>query len=199
MPVSIKHSILLCLAALLLVRCSVTEEKIELWKGTQNGPKKFAGTIIDPGVELNLRVKAAVALVQINNWDLFRESFTKMDKADGDQVIAVIAPSLGEVSKGDGGCEEVGLIKNQIDAKDGLFKMLDFVGSKSKPIVVDFLVVWCIEGNFNRRFLAGEHIIANLASCAGESHGDEGNTRGQRATTRPARRRRCGGDSYTSC
>jgi len=167
MPVSIKHSLLLCLAALLLVRCSVTEETIELWKGTQNGPKKLAGTIIDPGVELNLRAKAAVALVQINNWDLFRESFTKMDKADGDQVIAAIAPILGEVSKGDGGSEEVGPTKNQIDAKDGLFKMLDFAGPKSKPIVVDLLVAWCTEGNFNRRFLAGEHTIANLAKKMG--------------------------------
>ena len=27
--------------------CEVNEEKIELWKGTKNGPKKLAGTVID--------------------------------------------------------------------------------------------------------------------------------------------------------
>ena len=35
-----------------LLGCEVNEEKIELWKGTQNGPKKLAGTLIDPEIEL---------------------------------------------------------------------------------------------------------------------------------------------------
>ena len=84
--------LVLCLIA--LAGCRVTEEKIDLWKSTQKGPKKLAGVLIDAEQDMALRAKAVVALTEIKEQALLSEAFGKIDAADGDAVIAAAAPML---------------------------------------------------------------------------------------------------------
>jgi hypothetical protein len=147
------------LAVCVSAGCQVTEEKIETWKGTQNGPKKLAGTFIDPSIDINLRVKAGVALVEMNEWEKFKESFPKMEKSDSEKVILALAPVLGKLSKGEGGGpQEKSLDKLQVDAKDGLYLMLDYAQPGSRNAVVKPLLAWCVDGNYNIRAMAGYNV-----------------------------------------
>jgi hypothetical protein len=156
-----KFLLLLFLTMCVSTGCQVTEEKIETWKGTQNGPKKLAGTLIDPSIDINLRVKAAVALVEMNEWGKFKESFPKMEKSDSEKVILALAPILGELSRGEGGGpQEKSLAKMQVDAKDGLYLMLDYVQPGSRNAVIEPLLAWCVEGNYNIRAMAGYNVRA---------------------------------------
>jgi hypothetical protein len=149
-----------------LLGCEVTEEKIELWKGTQQGPKKLAGTLIDPEVDMNLRAKAAVALVEINAWDLFRESFQKMEPADSGKVVNAVSPILGEMTKGEGG-DDKQLTKLQVDAKDGLFIMVDFAGAEGIAAVRKPLIEWATEGDYNIRAMAGQYNVKTVVKKLG--------------------------------
>jgi hypothetical protein len=147
---------LACALLSALAGCQVDQEKIDLWKMTENGPKKLAGTLIDPDQDMEMRVAAAVALVELENWDLYRESFQKMEKADAQKVVAALAPKLGGIAKGEGaGPAEKTLSKRQIDAKDGLFLLLDVTGPETRAAVEGPLIAWCVEGNYNIRAMAG--------------------------------------------
>jgi len=159
---------LLLLAVALLGGCEVTEEKIELWKGTQNGPKKLAGTLIDPDVSTELRAKAAVALIEIKELDLFHESFEKMEKSDSQKLIESAAPILGEMVKGEGGgLQEKTLQTTQVDAKDGLYLMLDYAEGPARQAVIKPLVDWCAGGNYNIRAMAGSYNAQAIAKKVG--------------------------------
>jgi hypothetical protein len=149
-------TLMLLLAFSALLGCSVDQEKIDLWKTTENGPKKLAGALFDPGQPMEIRCKAAIALVEINNWDLYRESFQKMEKGDAQKVIAALAPQLAQISKGENaGQAENTPTKRQIDAKDGLYLLLDFAGPENRNAVEKPLIAWCVEGNYNIRAMAG--------------------------------------------
>lgn len=162
------RSALLLLAVALVGGCEVTEEKIDLWKGTQNGPKKLAGTLIDPGVSTELRAKAAVALVEIKELDLFHESFQKMEKSDSQALIESAAPILGKLVNGDGGgLAEKTLQTTQVDAKDGLYLMLDYAEGPAREAVIKPLVAWCAGGNFNIRAMAGSYNAQAIAKKVG--------------------------------
>jgi hypothetical protein len=153
--------LLLLSISVMIAACEIDQEKIDLWKTTENGPKKLAGAMIDPEQAMEIRVMGAIALIELNSWDLYREAFQKMDKADAQKVIAALAPKLGEISRGENaGKAEQTPSKKQIDAKDGLFLLLDIAGPENRDAVEKPLVAWCVEGNYNRRAMAGYNIRA---------------------------------------
>jgi len=167
--------LLICLAIASLAGCEVNEEKINTWKGTQQGPKKLAGTLIDPEIPMDLRAKAAVAIVEINSWDLFREAFQKMEKEDSDKVAAAVAPLLAEMMQGDGS-EAQGPSKLQVDAKDGLFIMFDYTTGAGRQAVIGPLISWCADGDYNIRAMAGQYnvrtIVKKIGAPAAEALGE---------------------------
>jgi len=160
--------LLFSVIAFALAGCKIDDEKIALWKTTENGPKKLAGALIDPEQPLEIRVKASVALVEIKNLDLIRESFQKMEKADAQKVIFALAKELAELSRGEGGGPaEKTLTKQQVDAKDGLFALLDFADGETKDAVEKPLIAWCVEGNYNIRAMAGYNIRTIVKKIGG--------------------------------
>jgi hypothetical protein len=166
----ITSSIAAILGCLLLAACTVTEEKIELWKTTQNGPKKLAGTLIDPGTPLDLRAKAGAALVAINEWEIFRESWSKMERADAQTVIQGIAPLLGAVVTGGGG--DAPLTREQIDAKDGLFILVDQADGPALETLRGPLIAWCTQGEYNQRAMAGQYNTKTIVRKLGPPAAD---------------------------
>ncbi len=161
---SVRGLFLTILVALLATGCEVTEEKVELWKGTVNGPKKLAGTVIDPDISVGLRAKAAVALVEINQWDLYRDAFKKMEKDDAAKVVKeMVDPLAAIIAKAD---EQKKLSKTAVDAKDGLAMVLEYSGPDSRPKLEDVLIKWCI-GDYNARAMAGQYNITTIIKKVG--------------------------------
>jgi hypothetical protein len=175
------RSALLLVTAGLLVACEVTPEKVELWKSTQNGPKKLAAAMVSPDASMDIRGKAGVALIEIASWDLLRESLQKMDKPQAEKVVDAMAPLLaqmvrgqaGEISppaqlQGPGG-EPKGtapLTKLQVDAKDGLFIVLDYAGTAGRAVIVKALIEWCTK-DYNIRAMAGDYNIRTIVKKIG--------------------------------
>jgi hypothetical protein len=152
--------ILLVFGLWVFVGCEVTEEKISLWKGTENGPKKLASTIVDSKVPLDLRAKAAVALVEINAWERFRDAFKKMEEAEAASVVDRVVPMLAEKVEAKGtafkGRGTSTISKLQVDAKDGLYLLLDYAGEKGKREAEKALIVWFTK-DYNTRAMAGQY------------------------------------------
>ena len=153
----------------LLMGCAVTEEKIELWKGTKNGPKKLAAAAVNRELPLDLRAKAIIALSEIsdrddeNIWDLYIKSFEAMDKADAAKVIETAAPMLAKkVETGVKG----GVSKTQVSAKDALYIMYDFASGPGKEAVQNALIAWCTK-DYNIRALAGKYNIRSIVKKVG--------------------------------
>ncbi len=171
MKASVIVWISLLLGLLIATGCEVTEERIELWKGTQNGPKKLAGTVIDPEIDLNLRAKAAVALVEIDDYKLFQEMFTKMERAEAAKVIDAVAPRLAEMVKIDSSSEDKSISKLAVDAKDALYLLLDYAEGEGKATSERALIDWCV-GDYNSRAMAGKYNIRTIVKKIGAPAAD---------------------------
>ncbi|MDD5307052.1 MAG: hypothetical protein PHU25_06995 [Deltaproteobacteria bacterium] len=163
--------LLLVLLLTVAAGCEVTAEKIELWKGTQNGPQKLSAALVDPGLAVDLRAKAALALVEINAWDIFRESFQKMEKADAEKVVDAVAPILAKmVESAPAGADKIS--KLQMDAKDALFMLLDYASAGGRAAVEKPLIDWCTT-DYNTRAMAGQFkiniMVKKIGARAGEA------------------------------
>jgi hypothetical protein len=163
--------LLLVVTLFAISACEVTEEKIELWKGTQNGPKKLASAVIDKELSINLRAKAIVALVEIGEWKLFRESLKKMDKADSETVVTEVAPILGKMVEGGASPGGKTISKLQVDAKDALYILLDYAGGEGKANAERALIAWC-SVDYNTRAMAGQYNIKAIVKKIGAPAAD---------------------------
>ncbi len=150
----------------LCAACEVTPEKIELWKGTQNGPEKIAAAIVNLKLDPGIRAQAAVALVQIGRWPILDKAFTyeTMTEAErakvADAMLPILTTMLGDVTRP--GSPQ----KSQVDAKDALVFIFPWVSAPQKEEVQKQLIGW-IQGDFNSRYLAGESSIKKIAIVVG--------------------------------
>jgi hypothetical protein len=162
--------VLLVLGLWALTGCEVTQEKISLWKGTKNGPQKLAGTVVDSEVSLDLRAKAAVALVEINAWERFRGAFKKMDSAEAALVANTVVPILAEKLDGNGTVSSrrgiSAISKLQVDAKDGLYLLLDHAGAAGQKDAQAALIAWCVKDD-NTRAMAGQYNAKTIVKKIG--------------------------------
>jgi hypothetical protein len=171
MNMSMRTFVIAMLAFLTLLGCAVNEEKIELWKGTKNGPKKLAATAVDKDVQIPLRAKAVVALTEIsdrsdeNIWELFIKAFEKMDKGDSAKIIEAAAPIL---AKKVATAPKGSVSKTQVSAKDALYVLLDFASGNGKTAVEKALIDWCTK-DYNIRALAGKYNISAIVKKIGPS------------------------------
>lgn len=162
--------VLLVLGLWALTGCEVTQEKISLWKGTKNGPKKLAGTVVDGEVALDFRAKAAVALVEINAWERFRGAFKKMDSTEAALVAHTVVPILAEKIVGNGTVSSRSgsgaISKLQVDAKDGLFILLDYAGAAGQKDAQAALIAWCVKDDHTRA-MAGQYNAGTIVKKIG--------------------------------
>jgi len=149
-----------------LLSCEVTPEKIELWKGTQNGPVKIAAALADANAAVDIRAQSAVALVQIGRWQMLDKSFKALSDQDrqkiSDAMIEMLKKNLGDVSRP--GAPK----KSQVDSKDAIMFIYDWLSPEKKTVAETLLNQW-ITGDFNTRFLAGNHSIKKIVHKIGKS------------------------------
>lgn len=161
-----KNRCLICSAVFLVstLGCEVTPEKIETWKGTQNGPAKIAASVVKTNLEMTIRAKAAVALVQTNRWQMLDKAFQMMSEADRASMATTMLPAiktmLGDITR-------PGTPTNsQVQAKDALVFLLPHAKGDTQAEIQKHLIDWTT-GDFNARFLAGSHSIKKIVQNIG--------------------------------
>jgi hypothetical protein len=165
----IRQPVAFLIILLIAAGCEVTDENIELWKGTKNGPKKLAAAAVDKSISIDLRAKAVVALSEISDrddediWGLLMQSLEKMEKPDASKIIEAAVPTLSK--KVESGVEG-GVSKGQANAKDALFVMMDFASGASRAAVEQALISWCTK-DFNIRAQAGKYSIQAIIKAIG--------------------------------
>jgi len=139
--------------------CAVTSEDVEQWKTTVKGPQKLVAVILADKYPLELRAKAALALVQMNRTDVdgvqeLITTFRRLRPETQSELIAQMVPEIQKVldaTKVEPGQEPPA---EEVRAKDAAFVLLPYTPVEAKTRLVDALVGWYVK-DFNGRNLAG--------------------------------------------
>ncbi len=158
------------LAGLLLVAlfgCEATSEDIERWKGTQRGPAKITAVIVDDRYSDDLRGQAAMALVEIADWDHFQVAFERLTGQDRQGVIHAMVPALGEMyTAAASAASEEGPTDEQVLAKDAMIDVYEWATPDDQAALREHLLHW-ITSDFNAHFLPGRRNISVLVQRIG--------------------------------
>jgi hypothetical protein len=164
--ISATRWMVVAVALFFAIGCEVTQEKIQLWKGTKNGPHKLADAVTDEEIQIGLRANAAVALVEINSWELLRESLGKIKKEDAERVVGAMVPALAWIVEAEDNADGKALSKLEVDAKDALFIVLNYTSGNAKDMAEKALIDWCVR-DYNGRAMAGQYNIKTIVKKIG--------------------------------
>jgi hypothetical protein len=168
---------ILVVLSMALGACRVDSNDVETWKSTVKGPSKIKAVALAPKYGPELRIQAAVALVEMDRQDVeglteFENTLRKLNDADREKIIAGIATRLEEAMKTDGAADADnadGLADAQVRAKDAAFILLPYTQDAHRQGLSSAIVQW-LTADFNGRSLAGkfsaEQIIRTLGSSA---------------------------------
>ncbi len=155
------------LVVALLVACEATAEDVERWKGTQRGPAKITAVIVDDRYSHELRGQAAVALVEIADWEHFNVALERLSGQDRQEVIHAMVPRLVKMyTAGAAAASEEGPTDEQVLAKDAMIDIYQWASSEDKAILREHLIHW-IASDFNAHFLPGRRNIAVITEKIG--------------------------------
>ncbi|MBK8171301.1 MAG: hypothetical protein IPK60_13275 [Sandaracinaceae bacterium] len=171
------------LAVLLLTLCSackVTEEDIENWKGTMKGPGKLVAVVLTPKYSMELRSRAAIALVEMERNDIegiveLQHALRRLDEPTRIQLIDAMKDPLITIMRGGasapagGAAVTTGPTPLQIRAKDAGFLLITDSSAATRTALTNAVVGWYVE-DFNGRALSGkfsaEQVVRQLGAPA---------------------------------
>jgi hypothetical protein len=173
----------LLLALLGTFGCKVTTEDIEEWKGTIKGPGKIVAVLLSDNYDLELRTRAAVALVemaprtqpeQLDPVAELQRAITRLDAETRTQIIDQMVPDLERLMRGGEAApsnERLGPPAEQVRAKDAAFLLIQHAQGPTRERLMRAVVGWYVE-DFAGRNLAGnysaEQIVRALGAPAAE-------------------------------
>ena len=150
-----------------LCGCEATAEDIERWKGTQRGPAKITAVVVDSRYPSELRARAAVALVEIVQWDHFNAAFQQMAEQDRQEIVHDMVPLLVEMyARGAAEATPEGPTDPQVNAKDAMIDIYEWASPQDQRLLLDPLVEW-ITSDFNAHYLPGRRSIAIIVEKVG--------------------------------
>ena len=182
----LRLALALLLSAAPLMGCRVDKDDIEYWKGTIKGPGKIVAVLLSERYPLELRTRAALALVEMERNDVdgvaeLQKALTEIGKRDRATLIRIIqemVPKLEELMRSGGNKagsdSSLGPPALQVRAKDAAFLLIKFVerGQDVAPLrdrLINAVVSWYVV-DFNARSLAGkfsaEQIVRHLKGRA---------------------------------
>jgi hypothetical protein len=167
--------------------CRVTENDVETWKGTVKGPSKMVAVLLAEKYDLQLRTKAALALVEMQRSDLdgtgeLLATLQKLDPATREKVLTGLVPGLAKAmseGKVEPGTEPP---PGQIRAKDAAFALISQAApsAETRKGLTTALMAWYVT-DFDGRSLAGaysaEQVVRQLGASAAGSLVDALNAR----------------------
>lgn len=161
--------------------CKVTGDDIETWKGTVKGPGKIIAVMMSESYPLELRTKAAIALVEmeprqspevVDGVAELQSAVQRLDEETRRQIIDGMVPELEVLMRGgDAAPVESGEAppELQVRAKDASYLLITQAEGASRDRLVAGVIAWYVV-DFNGRNLAGnysaEQIIRSLGSQA---------------------------------
>jgi hypothetical protein len=167
--------------------CRITDSDVETWKGTVKGPSKMVAVLLADKYELELRTRAALALVAMQRSDIdgtgeLLAALQKLDAGTREKVLAGLVPGLakqmsdGQIAPGQEAPPE------QIRAKDAAFALISQAGpsAETRMGLTKAVMAWYVT-DFDGRSLAGaysaEQVVRQLGASAAGSLVDALNAR----------------------
>ncbi len=118
-----------------LLGCEVTSEKIQQWKQSEKGPAKIRYALRDTNQKLNIRAEAAEALGDLGLFAPLSEDLKSLSAADRKPIVDDLERRLvGRMQ----GSNPTATSKVQIQAKDTLFSIRDFVDTLLALVTRDY-------------------------------------------------------------
>lgn len=156
-----------------LAACKYTAEDIEEWKGTRRGPGKIKALLLAEKYPTELRVRAAMALIEMNREDVqplreLAEAFRRIPAEQRGPILAGMVPAIEATLRAP--ATERGPAPAQIRAKDAAFLLLDFATGMERTRLEDALLAW-VCADFNTRFLMGENSADKIILAIGPRAG----------------------------
>jgi len=159
--------------------CKVTAEDIDYWKRTVKGPGKIVAVIQADRYPIELRTKAALALVEMDRQDVdgvaqLQQTLQTLQSNDAEvvqQIVAGMVPGLLEMMQGadEDHDENLGPPPRQTRAKDAAYLLIPHANAEARQQLTDAVVGWYAV-DFANRSLAGnyssEQVVRSLGSPA---------------------------------
>ncbi len=146
-------------SAFAISACAVTENDIETWKTSEKGPTRLVGVLLADKYPIQMRSKAALALLELDRSDVdgtteLQNGLAKLGATTKKEVMSAVVPGLvkaldeGKVVEG----EEPE--PKQVRAKDAAFTFLNESPPELRGELIRALVSWYAK-DFNARTLVG--------------------------------------------
>jgi hypothetical protein len=155
--------------------CKVTETDLETWKETAKGPGKIVAVMSADKYDMPLRVRAAVALVDMERQDVdgvteLQNGLQSLDDESRKQIIAGMVPLLEEAMKKPGDAKDAEgnptVPPHQIRAKDSAFLLISIADPQTRERLTKDVISWYVE-DFEGRSLAGAHSAEQVVRALG--------------------------------
>ena len=165
-------AIFLILAA---VGCKVTADDLETWKGTVKGPGKIVAVMLSDKYPLELRSRAALALVEMDHPDVdgvaeLQSALGRLDEQTRSQVIEGVVPGVIAAMRGSDTAqptgEAAGPSPSQARAKDAGYLLIRDASGAAQQQLGDAVVGWYVV-DFNGRNLAGKYSAEQVVRALG--------------------------------
>ena len=179
----VHRRILSCLVLALglasLAGCKVSAEDIDYWKRTVKGPGKIVAVILADRYPIELRTRAALALVEMERQDVDGvarlqqtiQALQSQDQGTVDAIVRGMVPGLLEMMSGsdEQQDESLGPPPRQTRAKDAAYLLIPHANAEARQELTAAVVGWYAK-DFANRSLAGnyssEQVVRSLGSPA---------------------------------
>jgi hypothetical protein len=162
----------------LIAACKVTGEDVEHWKGTVKGPGKIKAVVLADKYPMELRTRAALALVQMERNDVdgnneLQSALQRLPEDTQRQIIDGMTPGLIAMMRGEGAAQaptEAGVLPpptaQQKRAKDAGFLLIARASPATRAMLTDAVVGWYVQ-DFGGRLLAGNYSAEQVVRALG--------------------------------
>jgi len=152
--------------------CKVTETDLEYWRGTAKGPVKIAAVMSADKYDMDLRTRAAMALVEMDRQDVdgiteLQNGLSALDDAERKQIISGMVPMLEQAMKSSAQADsDAPATAKQIRTKDAAFLLISTADAQTKERLTKAVVNWYVE-DFEGRSLSGAHSAEQVIRALG--------------------------------
>jgi HEAT repeat protein len=153
-------------AASALIACEVTSEKIQNWKLSEKGSAKIRYALRDTRQKLPIRAEAAEALGDLGLYAPLSEDLKTLSAEDRKPIVDELEKRVVARMRGS---NPTATSKVQIQAKDTLFSIRDFVDEGQRRSIDDEVVRWVLADWANRK--EGENSAEKIIRTVGKRAG----------------------------
>jgi hypothetical protein len=139
---------------IIILGCKVEYEDIERWKTTIKGTAKITSVLAGERYPIDLKVRAAIALIEIDAFKEFEAGLKQNPPKFRDPLIKKITVELERMILR-GSKPGNPPTKEEVKAKDSLFLMLKLANKQTRKKIEDILIKWTT-ADFNYRYLTGK-------------------------------------------